>query len=233
VKKVAPLGKSEVLRAALASKPFEFTPDQRTLMCEAMGVVAVDDWAWLEMIAGQWRAGARKESAPPKAIRQRLGKTAKSLLQQLNSLGESTFRLEVCFNFLAAGSNGLEGWRQRLDELESGLAAVIRFTEEHPKPRIPANADPCRDIAWSAAALLYEGTTGKPMGAVELYDRGMRRLPPNSPFVRFLKAFTIACGKPEPSGDSICGWVRAVRKKRGLRQPLGRPSRRNGKASAI
>ncbi|HKD37957.1 MAG TPA: hypothetical protein VKB78_14190, partial [Pirellulales bacterium] len=89
------------------------------------------------------------------------------------------------------------------------------------RSRVPWNADNGRDEAWGWAASFYERVTRRAMGTVERRNREGKRLEPDNPSIRFIKAFTEACGAPVPSGDVVNGWIKKYLE--------GRPPRRRGR----
>jgi hypothetical protein len=212
-------------------EPFALTPGQREELLKIIGVseISDEDWAFLEIGEAGFRrvtrAGWVIEHEPePRASKQvsrslqRIAKAARLLRDELLSLPKEVSG-RVYLGLLGAGnSDAIDRFavqfNRHLDLLSGG----------NKRARSASNAEKGRDEAWRWAASWYERVSGQPMGTVERRDREGRRLEPDNPSIRFIKAFTEACGAPVPSGDTVNNWIKKYLE--------GRPPRRRGRPRA-
>jgi hypothetical protein len=211
-------------------EPFMLKPDQREALLRIIGAseVSDQDWAILEIAEGGFRRVVRggwvieheQQPASKQITRslRRVAKAAQSLRHELLNLPQQVAN-RLYLGLLGGGA--LEHIDRFAIQFNKHLDALSGCSEK--RSRVPWNADNGRDEAWGWAASVYERVTRRAMGTVERRDREGKRLEPDNPSIRFIKAFTEACGAPVPSGDVVNGWIKKYLEGRPLRR-RGRPA---------
>jgi hypothetical protein len=144
------------------------------------------------------------------------------LLEKLESLPQlartvlAAWLLEI--EGTSDGTNlSLVNIERRWNRLGTDVGLIVRAAElagGKGRDRKPANVDVARDRAWTELYDIYSEIVGRRPTANEAPGRGKKAAPPNTPFVRFVRAFTKSIpGEEVVTGFDVRGFLR--KKKRG------------------
>jgi hypothetical protein len=227
--------------------PFSFSPAQREALLKIISPIMATpsdtDWDLLEIgctfnspkvtrldlqVSYQmpFRPNAGLFKRDPQTVGQlaRISKAARQLRQELLNLPHETASAVYVSLLFPLGARAFP--RSDVDRLAVEFhkhLIELSGRERTPLRLPPSNVDYVRNHAWKRAAEFYERVTGRSMGTAERRDREGRRLEPDNECIRFIKAYTEACGAEVPTGDSVRHWIRGYLKGRHPRR-RGRPA---------